>query len=106
MTEGPRDLACDELWQQSLARSRARRGLAPLGTSGVPARDLTDAEFWSDSGSRSRRRREWRERALTFGPIDSKRIAVPAALLAGGLVVGEVVSTSGGGGGPDATAGT
>ncbi|MEA2480550.1 MAG: hypothetical protein QOJ07_2472, partial [Thermoleophilaceae bacterium] len=62
MTDVSRDLACGELWELSLARSRARRGLAPVGTSGLPTRDLTDAEFWTQSRSRSKRKREWRER--------------------------------------------
>jgi hypothetical protein len=67
MSEGPRDLACADYWEESLARSR--------------------------------RRREAAERQLNFGPIDSKRIAVPAALLAGGLAVTEVVTSGGGSGG-------
>ncbi|MEA2478100.1 MAG: hypothetical protein QOJ07_22, partial [Thermoleophilaceae bacterium] len=62
----------------------------------------------TQSRSRSKRKREWPERTLHFGPIDSKRIAVPAALLAGGLVVTEVVTSGGGSGGgtlpQDATA--
>ena len=105
MTDASRDLAIDDLWMKSLERSRARRGLAPVGTSGVPIRDLTDPEFWSTSKDRSRRKREWRERTLRFGPLDSKRVAVPAALLAGGLAVTEVVGTASGGGN-SATAGT
>src|SRR3954471_21954070 len=73
-------------------------------------RDLACAEYWEESIERSRRRREAAERHLSFGPIDSKRIAVPAALLAGGLAVTEVATSGGGsGGGPgvlpqDATA--
>jgi peptidoglycan hydrolase-like protein with peptidoglycan-binding domain len=63
------------------------------------SRDLACAEFWEDSIARSRRRREAAERQLSFGPIDSKRIAVPAALLAGGLAVTEVVTSGGGSGG-------
>jgi peptidoglycan hydrolase-like protein with peptidoglycan-binding domain len=100
MTEGSRDLASDDVWQQSLARSRARRGLTAATAPGVAtfARDLTDPEPWTDSTWRSSRRRAWRERHLKFGPIDGKRIAVPAALLAGGLAVAEI-ATSGGGSG-------
>jgi lysozyme family protein len=63
-------------------------------------RDLACVEYWEESLERSRRRREAAERQLSFGPIDSKRIAVPAALLAGGSAVGAVVLGSGGGG-PD-----
>lgn len=100
MTDGSRDLACEDFWRQSIARSQARRGLRPAVDSG--ARDLTTAEPWSNSASRSRLRREWRERHLNFGPIDGKRVAVPAALLAGGLAVGEVVTAGGGDGGPGA----
>jgi len=62
-------------------------------------RDLACAEYWEESIARSRRRREAAERQLSFGPIDSKRIAVPAALLAGGLAVTEVVTSGGGTGG-------
>ncbi|MEA2141890.1 MAG: hypothetical protein QOI64_320 [Solirubrobacteraceae bacterium] len=103
MTDGPRDLACDDFWQESLRRSQARRGITPSRAPGVPARDLTDADAWGTSVRRSQLRREWRARHLSFGPIDSKRIAVPAALLAGGLAVTEVVS--GGGGGSAGSAG-
>ena len=60
-------------------------------------RDLACAEYWEESIARSRRRREAAERTLNFGPIDSKRIAVPAALLVGGLAVTEVVTSGGGG---------
>src|SRR4051794_35456176 len=62
-------------------------------------RDLACAEYWEESIARSRRRREAAERQLNFGPIDSKRIAVPAALLAGGLAVTEGVTSGGGGSG-------
>jgi peptidoglycan hydrolase-like protein with peptidoglycan-binding domain len=101
MTDGSRDLACDDVWQQSIARSRARRGLtdAPASLRATPARDLTDPEPWGTSTWRSTKRREWRERHLSFGPIDSRRIAVPAALIAGGLAVTEIVTSSGGGAG-------
>jgi peptidoglycan hydrolase-like protein with peptidoglycan-binding domain len=101
MTDGSRDLACDDVWQQSLERSRARRGLTSAPLAATNARDLTDPEAWGASTWRSTKRREWRERHLSFGPIDSKRLAVPAALLAGGLAVGKI-ATSGGGGGGDA----
>ena len=68
-------------------------------------RDLACAEYWEESLARSHRRREAAERQLNFGPIDSKRIAVPAALLAGGsAVAGVVTSGASGGGGGDATA--
>jgi hypothetical protein len=63
------------------------------------SRDLACAEYWEESIARSRRRRAAAERQLNFGPIDSKRIAVPAALLAGGLAVTEVVTSGGGDGG-------
>ena len=69
------------------------------------SRDLARTDLWEDSLARSRRRREARERHMSFGPMDSKRIAVPAALLAGGTAVAGVVTSGGGGGGGDATAG-
>jgi peptidoglycan hydrolase-like protein with peptidoglycan-binding domain len=99
MTDGSRDLARVELWEESLARSRARRGLSPTSPSRpMLARDLAMPDAWSQSTWRSGKRREWRARHLSFGPIDGRRLAVPAALLAGGLVVSEVVSGNGGGG--------
>src|SRR3954451_4817195 len=89
-----------------LVGSRKGRSSMSDGT-----RDLACAEYWEESIARSRRRREAAERQLNFGPIDSKRIAVPAALLAGGLAVTEVATSGGGGTGgggvlpQDATAG-
>jgi peptidoglycan hydrolase-like protein with peptidoglycan-binding domain len=103
MTDGSRDLACEDLWQLSLERSRARRGARPPARLAIAGpRDLTDPEPWGASTWRSTKRREWRERRLSFGPIDSKRIAVPAALLAGGLAVTEIATSGGGGGGASA----
>src|SRR5829696_3660844 len=67
------------------------------------SRDLARIDLWEESAARSRRRREARERHMSFGPVDSKRIAVPAALLVGGTAVAGVV-TGGSGGGGDATA--
>src|SRR3954447_25464993 len=63
------------------------------------SRDLACAEYWEESIARSRRRRAAAERQLNFGPIDSKRIAVPAALLAGGVAATEGVPSGGGDGG-------
>jgi peptidoglycan hydrolase-like protein with peptidoglycan-binding domain len=62
------------------------------------SRDLSREDLWQQSLERSLRRREARERHLNFGPIDSKRIAVPAALLAGGVGVAAAVQSSGGDG--------
>jgi peptidoglycan hydrolase-like protein with peptidoglycan-binding domain len=59
------------------------------------SRDLARVELWEDSLARSRARRERAERHLNFGPIDGKRVAVPAALLAGGVAVAQVVQSSG-----------
>ena len=61
------------------------------------SRDLSREDLWQESLERSRRRREARERHMNFGPIDSKRVAVPAALLAGGVGVASVVHSAGGG---------
>jgi peptidoglycan hydrolase-like protein with peptidoglycan-binding domain len=109
MTDESRDLSREDIWQQSLERSRARRGVAPATGQAGRTRDLTDPEPWSNSVFRSAKRREWRERHLRFGPIDGKRVAVPAALLAGGVAVVQVAGSgsAGGGSGPlpqDATA--
>jgi peptidoglycan hydrolase-like protein with peptidoglycan-binding domain len=107
MTDGSRDLARVDVWQESLERSRARRGLSASGSAAASARDLTASEPWTQSLWRSAKRREWQARHLNFGPIDGKRLAVPAALLVGGLAVGKVATSGGGDGGvlpQDATA--
>jgi peptidoglycan hydrolase-like protein with peptidoglycan-binding domain len=60
-------------------------------------RDLTDFDVWEDSIRRSRMRREAAERHLSFGPVTGKRLAVPMAMLAAGLLVRDAVTDDGSG---------
>jgi peptidoglycan hydrolase-like protein with peptidoglycan-binding domain len=60
-------------------------------------RDLTDFNVWEDSIRRSRMRREVAERHLNFGPVTGKRLAVPMAMLAAGLLVRDAVTDDGSG---------
>jgi peptidoglycan hydrolase-like protein with peptidoglycan-binding domain len=60
-------------------------------------RDLTDPEVWAESVWRSQRRREAQERQLNFGPITGKRVAVPLAMLAAGLVARDAIVSNGDG---------
>src|SRR4051794_35069550 len=89
--KAPRDVAHRDPWAQSVARA--------LTPSPSPAfaieRDLSDASVWQDSIWRSQRRREAMERQLNFGPVTGKRVAVPLALLAAGLLGREAVAGSG-----------
>src|SRR4051812_14366105 len=93
--KAPRDLA--------RAQSGARR-LGGVVAPAVPAfageaalRDLTDLNVWEDSIRRSRLRRDARERQLNFGPVTGKRLAVPMAMLAAGLLVRDAVTDDGSG---------
>src|SRR3954453_22325314 len=93
--KAPRDL--------SRARSGARQ-IARAAVPPVPAlageaamRDLTDLSVWEDSIRRSRMRRDARDRQLNFGPVTGKRLAVPMAMLAAGLLVRDAVMDDGSG---------
>src|SRR3954467_13209106 len=90
--QAPRDLARRDPWAQSVARALTPSSLAPAF---AVERDLSDPSVWQDSIWRSQRRREAIERQLNFGPISGKRVAVPLAMLAAGLMVRDV-ATSGG----------
>src|SRR3954465_3195796 len=90
--QAPRDLARRDPWAQSVARALTPASLAPAF---AVERDLSDPGGGQDSIGRSQRRREAFERQLNFGPITGKRVAVPLAMLAAGLMVRDI-ATSGG----------
>jgi peptidoglycan hydrolase-like protein with peptidoglycan-binding domain len=90
--QAPRDLARRDPWAQSVARALTPPSLAPAF---AVERDLSDPSVWQDSIWRSQRRREAFERQLNFGPLTGKRVAVPLAMLAAGLMVRDI-ATSGG----------
>jgi peptidoglycan hydrolase-like protein with peptidoglycan-binding domain len=93
--KAPRDLARRDPWAQSVARALSTPTFAPAL---AVERDLSDPGVWQDSIWRSQRRREAHERQLNFGPVTGKRVAVPLALLAAGLVAREAVVSNGDGG--------
>src|SRR3954469_2216355 len=90
--QAPRDLARRDPWAQSVARALTPSSLAPAF---AVERDLSDPSVWQDSIWRSQRRREAIERQLNFGPISGKRVAVPLAMLAAGLMVRDVAASGG-----------
>src|SRR4051794_5063322 len=90
--QAPRDLARRDPWAQSVARALTPPSLAPAF---AIERDLSDPSLWQDSIWRSQRRREAFERQLNFGPLTGKRVVVPLAMLAAGLMVRDI-ATSGG----------
>src|SRR4051794_37483117 len=90
--KAPRDLARRDPWAQSVARALTPPSFAPQL---AVERDLSDPSVWQDSIWRSQRRREAFERQLNFGPLTGKRVAVPLAMLAAGLMVRDI-ATSGG----------
>src|SRR3954449_603274 len=90
--QAPRDLARRDPWAQSVARALTPASLAPAF---AVERDLSDPGIWQDSIWRSQRRREAIERQLNFGPISGKRVAVPLAMLAAGLMGREVAASGG-----------
>ena len=59
-----RDLACEDLWADSLARSLARRGIETDRTPRELIRDLADPAFWAAADWRSQYRREIAEAPL------------------------------------------
>jgi peptidoglycan hydrolase-like protein with peptidoglycan-binding domain len=100
--KAPRDLARRDPWAQSVARALTPPSFSPAF---AVERDLSDPGVWQDSIWRSQRRREAMERQLNFGPLTGKRVAVPLAMLAAGLVVRDAVVSNSDGLGP-ITAGT
>src|SRR5204862_3360546 len=88
--QAPRDLARRDPWAQSVARALTPRSLAPAL---AVERDLSDPSIWQESIWRSQRRREAIERQLNFGPIAGKRVAVPLAMLAAGLMVRDAATS-------------
>jgi peptidoglycan hydrolase-like protein with peptidoglycan-binding domain len=88
--QAPRDLARRDPWAQSVARALTPTSLAPAFAA---ERDLSDPGIWEESIWRSQRRREAIERQLNFGPISGKRVAVPLAMLAAGLMVRDAASS-------------
>ena len=93
--KAPRDLARAQSGARTIGRASAPPVPALAGHAAL--RDLTDLSVWDDSIRRSRMRREVRERNLNFGPLPGKRIAVPMAMLAAGLLVRDAVSDDGSG---------
>src|SRR3954453_11590734 len=98
--QAPRDLARRDPWAQSVARALIHPSPLPPSLT-APAlaveRDLSDPSIWQDSIWRSQRRREAFERQLNFGPITGKRVAVPLAMLAAGLMVRDAATAGGDG---------
>src|SRR3954468_2962736 len=92
--QAPRDVARRDPWAQSVARALTPPSLSPAL---AIERDLSDPSVWQDSIWRSQRRREAMERQLNFGPVTGKRVAVPLALLAAGLLGREAVAGAGAG---------
>ena len=86
--KAPRDLA------RAQAGARTTRPVPALAGEAA-RRDLTDLDVWEDSVRRSRMRREARERPMSFNPATGKRIAVPMAMLAAGLLVRNAVTDDG-----------
>src|SRR5436305_13997648 len=91
----PRDLARRDPWAQSVARALTPPSMTPAL---AIERDLSDPGVWQDSIWRSQRRREAMERQLNFGPLTGKRVAVPLAMLAAGLVARDAIVSADGGG--------
>src|SRR3954452_6618723 len=92
--QAPRDLARRDPWAQSVARALTPPSLSPAF---AIERDLSDPGIWRDSIWRSQRRREAFERQLNFGPITGKRVVVPLAMLAAGLMVRDAATAGDGG---------
>jgi peptidoglycan hydrolase-like protein with peptidoglycan-binding domain len=90
--KAPRDVARRDPWAQSVARALTPPSLSPAF---AVERDLSDPGVWQESIWRSQRRREAIERQLNFGPLTGKRVAVPLAMLAAGLVARDAIVSNG-----------
>src|SRR3954447_13457939 len=97
--KAPRDSAR----AQSRARARFAVPAMPALAGAAAERDLSDLDVWDASIRRSQMRREAAERQLNFGPVKGKRLAVPMAMLAAGLLVRDAVSDAGPGYVPNLT---
>src|SRR3954452_8290382 len=93
--KAPRDLSRARSGARQIARAAAPPVPALAGQAAM--RDLTDLSVWEESIRRSRLRRDARDRQLNFGPATGKRLAVPMAMLAAGLLVRDAVSGEGSG---------
>src|SRR4051794_40050862 len=91
----PRDLARAQTGARAFARLATP---APALAGEAALRDLCDLSVWEDSIRRSRMRREAAERHMSFGPVTGKRLAVPMAMLAAGLLVRDAVVSDDGNG--------
>src|SRR4051812_49683752 len=91
--KAPRDLARRDPWAQSVARALTPPSFAPAL---AVERDLSDPGVWQESIWRSQRRREAFERQLNLGPLTGKRVAVPLAMLAAGLMVRDAAGSGDG----------
>src|SRR3954462_13393206 len=85
----PRDLARAQTGARAFARLDTP---APALAGEAALRDLSDLTVWEDSIRRSRMRRDAAESHLSFGPVTGKRLAVPMAMLAAGLLVRDAAS--------------
>jgi peptidoglycan hydrolase-like protein with peptidoglycan-binding domain len=94
--KAPRGSARRDPWAQSVARALTPPPMPPSPAFAIE-RDLTDPGVWEESIWRSQRRREAQERQLNFGPITGKRVAVPLAMLAAGLVARDAIVSNGDG---------
>src|SRR3954453_9931027 len=88
--KAPRDMARAQSRARPLARFAAPA--VPALASEAALRDLSDLTVWEDSIRRSRMRRDAAESQLNFGPVTGKRLAVPMAMLAAGLLVRDAAS--------------
>src|SRR4051794_12554700 len=90
--KAPRDLARAQPGARAIARMAP---VVPALAGNAVSRDLSDLTVWDDSIRRSRMRREATERHLNFGPVTGKRVVVPMAMLAAGLLVRDAVTDDG-----------
>jgi peptidoglycan hydrolase-like protein with peptidoglycan-binding domain len=90
--KAPRDLARAQAGARPIARMAPS---VPALAGDAAVRDLSDLGVWQDSIRRSQLRREARERHMNFSPATGKRIAIPMAMLAAGLLVRDAVTDDG-----------
>jgi peptidoglycan hydrolase-like protein with peptidoglycan-binding domain len=89
--QAPRDFTRRESFARSIAGSMGGMAIAPA-LAGPGARDLTDLSVWEQSIWRSRARREIRERPLTLGQMSNRKVVIPLAVLATGLIAREAIT--------------